>query len=133
MYQNIQDIVKLKEPITFILNNGFEERSPRGAELLHDLGLKKNQVVLLKYPGKENEKNYAKVSTIGRTLVHSSSQYREISSRDAASLALILANLNQERGRVVCDITGLSRHLMLSVLTQIYREGITFSLIGLCT
>lgn len=129
MYQNIQDIVKLKEPITLILNNGFEDRSPRGAELIHNLGLKQNQVVLLKYPGKENEKHYAKVSTIGRTLVHSSSQYREIGSRDAASFALILTNIDKERGHVVCDITGLSRHLILSVLTQIYRKEIKFSLI----
>lgn len=129
MYRSIENILLLNEPLTLILNNGFEDRSVRGAELIYELGLKPEHVLLLKYPGEENKNNYEKISQMRKALVPRASQYREVDLWDVAPLASFLESLEQHKDRIVCDITGLSRSLLLRVLTQIYRKGLKFSLI----
>jgi hypothetical protein len=129
MYQSIKDLLNVEQAIILILNNGFETRARRGAELIQNIGLRPKEIVLLKYPGKENEENYEIVSAIGKAIVQNPSMYHEINSNDISSLSEILARLDQDQDNVVCDITGLSRCLILSILTQIYRRNLRFSLV----
>lgn len=127
MYQLAQDLLRSNEQITLILNNGFERRAARSAQVLHEIGLRPLQTVLIRYPGKENEQNYRRVSALIKRMCPA--RHGEIDARDIDSLMPVLAELDVERDRVVCDITGLSRYLMLSVLTRIYKQRTKLSLI----
>ncbi|RIL08440.1 MAG: hypothetical protein DCC75_08900 [Proteobacteria bacterium] len=129
MYQPISNILQANEHLTLILNNGFEERAARGAQVVSTLGLRPRQVVLLKYQGKEHNRNHAVVSQIGRSIVGTPSRYHEIEARDLTALDAILGTLDPDTDRVVCDITGLSRYLMLRILSQTHNKRLKLSLI----
>jgi hypothetical protein len=128
MYDRIKDLKSL-EPSTLILNNGFEDRSPRGAQLIHEHRKRFNNVMLLKYSGAENQKHYAEISRLGRVIAEHPSRYKEFDVHDAQDRSVAFKAIQELQGGVVCDITGLSRSLMLSVLTQIYWRRLTFSLV----
>jgi len=129
MYQNLQSLLTTTDRITLVLNNGFERRTLRSAEALKEVGLRAVQVLLLRYDGPENKKSYAKVSRIAKQLVEGNSAYLEVSCNDADSLDPIFRGLDLEHERVVCDISGLSRHVTLTLLTMLYRKRVKFSLI----
>jgi len=129
MYQRLENISQSSESITLILNNGYEKRAIRGAQLAFKLGFKPKHVILLKYQGEENKTNYAKVVKIGKALVSEPSHYHEIETKDISFLNDFFATLNQNTNRIVCDITGLSRSLILRVLSQVYKRKLKLSLI----
>jgi hypothetical protein len=129
MYQRADSLLTANEKLTLILNNGFERRAIRAAELLNTAALKAERVIVLKYEGSEHEANYKKVSAIARRMVRSSSGYYEIQSCDLGPLSSILATVDPVGERVVCDLTGLSRFLILTVLTRLYKRRLNFSLL----
>lgn len=129
MYENISHITRNNETVTLILSNGYETRALRSAELLHDLDLRVQNVILLRYAGEENMVNYQKIAPLAKGLVSASGRYEEIECGDIQGIVRCLDSLNTHGARIVCDITGLSRTLILRLLSQIYNKALKFSLI----
>ena len=128
MYDTVEKLKEYRKKLTVIISNGFEERATRGVELLKQYGIKPERIILLRYAGKEHNKNQEIISTISKELV-GPSRYKEIDSGDYESLNMVLGQLEPERDRVVCDITGLSRVIIFSVLTRVYKRNLLFSLL----
>lgn len=121
--------MRTDQSTVLLLNNGFEQRAVRGAELLDEIGFSPSRVVLLKYPGQENQKHTTKATLVAQRLAGDIASYREISCADTDSQDAVLAEIERRGDRVVCDITGLSRNVILRLLTAIYRRRLNFSLI----
>jgi hypothetical protein len=129
MYQDVRRLLETKDSTALLINNGFERRALRGAELLDKIRFRPSRVVLLKYPGQEDQKHTIKATNVAQRLAGDMATYREISCTDTGSQDAVLAELERRRDRVVCDITGLSRNLILRLLTVIYGRRLNFSLI----
>lgn len=129
MYQDVRSLLKATGKIALLLNDGFERRTLRSAEVLSEIGLRPAQVVLLRYGRPENEKSYVEVARVAKRLTQRASRYSEVGLSDTDRLNAILGGMNREDDRVICDISGLSRYIILSLLTRFYRMRARFSLI----
>jgi hypothetical protein len=129
MYDKIEKITRINEAVTLILNNGYETRAVRGVELLHKLELRVQNVILLRYSGEENQDNYKKIVPLAKDLVSTSGRYEEIDSRNIKGIERYLENINAHTDRIICDISGLSRTLILRLLSLIYYRNLKFSLV----
>jgi hypothetical protein len=129
MYRKIADLLSVDRHITLVLNSGFEARAPQGAQLCRRCGVRAHHVLLLKYPGSEHSKNYVRVGRLAKLLLNDPTKYREEWVFEDAAIRTYLAALDPKHDLVVCDITGLSRVVMIKLLSMLYQRQLPFLLI----
>jgi|GEM_PF-5791142 len=106
-----------------VATNGFEQRVPVGIQRLQRAGMQFRKVFVIRYPGAEHEGSYKKVIASAKKLVPRLEDIEEIGPR-ADDLEDKIASLPKDINTILCDISGLSRSLMLGGLTRMWRRGL---------
>ena len=123
MLKNSQVLLESHPRNTVLLvTNGFEERVPAGVSRLGHAGFRCKRVVLVRYPGPEHQESFDKVSRAAREIIKRGQDIREVPP-SVESIDEQLGDLSPTHDRIVCDISGLSRVLMLRLLTRVWRRG----------
>jgi hypothetical protein len=128
MIKNADVLSQINTPIVLVVTNGFEDRAHIGVERLRSLSLQVKRVVLICYTGEEHAKSYRRVLASCRRLVSNPSDIREVEPVTEAVVRQFL-DIDPTVDSVLCDISGLSRLLMLSILTRIWRRGLRLFLL----
>jgi hypothetical protein len=126
MYEDLRSLLQTAEDVTLVLSDGFERRTLRGVEVLRGIGFRPARVVVLRYRRPENEKSYANIAPIAQQLVTDAGCYAEVDCSDVGRIDALMADVDRERGRIVCDVSGLSRYMILALLTRVYKKGLRF-------
>lgn len=124
----IEAIKGLQSSSCLVLTNGFEDRIPLGASRLVRAGIGVSRIILIRYVGDEHDASYRKIIPAARRLVSSPSHILEVPATVEA-IDDTLNILGQTVNNVICDISGLSRVLMLRALTRIFQRGLRLFLL----
>lgn len=124
---NIDAIKGSQKALTLVVTNGFEERAAVGIARLQKQRLRFKRIVLVRYSGPEHGISYKKVVATAQKLVAADNLHEVPPS--AMVIEGVLDDLRPESDEVICDISGLSRALMLSLLTRLCRRGFPINLL----
>jgi hypothetical protein len=128
MKATLDAIPNEQSPISLIACAGFEERTPRAAELINDLGVRLHSALLLTYDGDAHQTSYRRLVAICKALVGSGSDLSEVNAFDFDRIGRWVTHIGTEY-LILCDITGLSRIGMFVLLTILKNSGRRFWLL----
>jgi hypothetical protein len=117
----LEAVSQTQSPIDLIVCAGFEDRSPRAAELISQLGVRASGALVLTYGGRAHEASYRRLSTTCKTLLRFGSDLTEVNAFDF-NVIKSWTNHVQRGHLILCDITGLSRVVMF-VLLSILKDA----------
>lgn len=121
--------LKYLSPFTLIVCGGFEARSCRAAKLLAEQKTSPQRILVLDYGSEENRKPHEELlESCGALGVPADNVY-QVMVTDTQRLESLLAELSKSQSPVVCDITGMSRLLIFSVLGSLWRARVRAVLI----
>jgi hypothetical protein len=127
MHIGLSPLLASTRPFTLIVSDGFEDRTSAATRLLIKHGLRPDQLVLLRYTGDRTENSYTTMLPLCDQLI-SHKKRIEIDISDLSPLITFLVQ-SDPTNLLVCDVTGLSRVAIFSVLTILARTKREFWLL----
>lgn len=128
MHSDITRLASFAQDAGIILCAGFEERVLRSVEHLIESGAKPASVLVLSYAGEENAPNLERLRK-GATKLCSASYCLELSVSDLQGISRHIERLRRETRKVIIDVTGISRVLMLPLLSLLYDAQLDLKLV----
>jgi len=129
MKTDIRAIVDLKVPVSFLFCAGFEERAIKAASVLADMRMQAQRVALLRYAGEDRSNQAECLGRYCRALVKSSQAIDQIEVSDSISIAEWIEHKTEAAGLILCDVSGLSRMAIFTILSLLQRSKRKFWLI----
>jgi hypothetical protein len=120
-FASLEFLKEVEKPITLILTNGFEDRVSIAAHRMVEMGLTVREVVLIVYEGDEHQETYLNLMRYEDKL-SPGRPFKQIEA-EPQRVSELIQKLDPQEDVIACDISGFSRHLILSVLTLIHRCG----------
>lgn len=119
-------VESLGDEFVVIVCAGFEERARRLLDLLRNRDVRPRKLVVGVYPERDEAHQASRRALLGggRKLVSSGADIYEVSLEDPTTAAKEMNAIAKDFGAVLCDISAMSRLLMLNVLTHLRRSAI---------
>ena len=128
MYKGLESLVGIPPTTTFIFCAGFEERVLRAPVFLDNNLVVASRVLILTYPGDENNENLTKLRQLAKGICLSG-KIDEFEIGNLGKFLKFICNLDYKVDNIVLDITGMSRVGMMSILSVLYDSALRVRLI----
>jgi hypothetical protein len=123
MYKRIGRLSELNRPAAYVFCGGFETRALRASELIRELKLPVSKILVIGYDGTEHKGNTKRLMEVAEALCLEG-QILNVNAHDVRQIRGWLDDVKDQNESVVVDITGMSRILMMSILSETYDRYI---------